>query len=278
MMPTAVLMVDNSNIHVTTKNLYGQSARFSHRSLEELYDGNYRFVEKHIAGSFPPVYHGFWRKMEDNGYYVHTYERKFNFKTGHHGEKSIDTAIVANGIEAIIALKPDVFVLLGGDLDMLPLVEKAKERNVAVHVWAYRNSISREMREAADEFYAIDDCIENLIYFQSAYGMTENYSTYMDRIAMEEESTVIKQAQKARLNPSDDDVYRTLAERIESLERRGGVKLKTIDTRLKPSYKKSRKGSKIFLGAILTLFILAGVFLVGHKIGKGTWLPSFKKN
>ncbi|MGZ7184149.1 NYN domain-containing protein, partial [Streptococcus pyogenes] len=70
---------------------------------------------------------------------MYTYERKTN------GEKAVDTKIIAKGVSHVVQQEvPATLNLLSGDLDMLPLVEEALERNWNVTLWSWQDSLSKD--------------------------------------------------------------------------------------------------------------------------------------
>jgi hypothetical protein len=276
-----LLMADNSNAHYGTVQMHGQNARFSYPNWENMYGNDFYIIAKHIAGSIPPANSIFWRKMADAGYIVHAYERKYNHKTGLLHEKSVDSAIIANGIEALIELKPDILAILGGDLDMLPLIEKAKERDVEVHVWSYQNAISRELREAADGFYAIDEYLDDLVFFQNPGGNCEKYVDYMTRITNEENDAAQRQADFERdrresdLRNKVDDLFEEMKkqERLRQEERDEWERMKQdyIDESDKTDKSELKTWQKVGLVALVVLCAPIA-FAVGYKKGEDSFL------
>lgn len=183
-MSKILLVVDNSNIHVTAKEKHGQDARFSYEKFEKEFYSKDSFVAKQITGSTPPSTDAFWGYMERNGYKVITYERKRDL-FGKSKEKGVDTAIGIRATEAIIDLEPEILVLFSGDLDMKPLVEIAKERSCIIHLWSFRESSSSDLEKECDKIFYIDEYESILIYFQNRQGHIESYAEHNERIANE---------------------------------------------------------------------------------------------
>lgn len=67
-------------------------------------------------------------------------------------------------VEALRALytgdEPDAFVLVTGDPTLLPLVQELKADGSEVVVIAPSRTVSEELREAADRYYALEDVLE----------------------------------------------------------------------------------------------------------------------
>jgi len=154
-----LLAVDNSNIYVPTKEIFGHDARFSYANFEKKTYSLDTFVVKLLTGSTPPSNDAFWSRMEQNGYEVVTYEQKQVFSEGRlrKKEKSADTDLCVRATEAIIDHKPDVLVLCSGDLDMLPLVKMAKKYSCVVHLWTFRKSSASDLEKECDKVFYIDD-------------------------------------------------------------------------------------------------------------------------
>lgn len=66
----------------------------------------------------------------------------------------------------------DVAILVSGDNDFIPVIEKLKERRpeVKVEVAQFKNAVGDDMIRVTDEFYALDDCADKIgkLYQKSA--------------------------------------------------------------------------------------------------------------
>jgi len=59
----------------------------------------------------------------------------------------------------------DIAVLVSGDRDFIPAIEKIKEFNKKFEVWAFKNSLSRYIRKiAAKNINYLDDILQDIIY------------------------------------------------------------------------------------------------------------------
>lgn len=168
---TAVLIADSTNIRVSMSKNFGPGSRFSYPKFEALYSQDCTFVKKFISGSKSKHGDAFWATLERYNYTVRTYEPKVLMGEGIKKEKQVDASLVAYGTEAIIQYRPDLLIILSGDADMMPLLEKARQYNASIHVWACRGSVSNELRLAADKLHYIDDFMDaDIVFFQSMYG------------------------------------------------------------------------------------------------------------
>jgi uncharacterized LabA/DUF88 family protein len=146
-----VILVDNSNIFIGGRQLAGEAQPDDDRDIdpswridfgaliEVLADG--RKVEHALlVGSRPPFADAVWEAAAKEGFEVIVHDRNAQGK-----EKAIDTELVARGTEIVcLAEEPMVLVIASGDLDLLPLVNLAKEYGWDVEMCAFSNSYSPE--------------------------------------------------------------------------------------------------------------------------------------
>lgn len=209
-----LILVDNSNVFISGKEVYDdETVRFSYSAFERICAGEDDIIEKHLAGSVPPSSDAFWRKMENAGYHVHTYERQ-SAGYGRTKEKGVDMILGLRGVLAIYRLKPDRVVLLSGDCDFMPLAKlrddmKEEGSTFTLDVWSFEDSLSSELSKVADRTFYIDDYEDKLIYFQSADGHTESFTEHADRIEKE------KAEAEARVR-AEEERERTARERAEA--------------------------------------------------------------
>lgn len=210
-----LILVDNSNVFISGKEVYDdETVRFSYSAFERICAGEDDIIEKHLAGSVPPSSDAFWRKMENAGYHVHTYERQ-SAGYGRTKEKGVDMILGLRGVLAIYRLKPDRVVLLSGDCDFMPLAKlrddmKEEGSTFTLDVWSFEDSLSSELSKVADRTFYIDDYEDKLIYFQSADGHTESFTEHVDRIEKE------KAEAEARMRAEKEKRERIARERAEA--------------------------------------------------------------
>lgn len=101
-----------------------------------------------------------WHSASEAGFTVIVHERKPG-----HGEKAVDTELVARGTETITtAEEPMVLVLAAGDLDYLPLVEVARRWEWQVELCAFTESFDPEgdLAKAVDRVRPLEECFESI--------------------------------------------------------------------------------------------------------------------
>jgi uncharacterized LabA/DUF88 family protein len=113
-----------------------------------------------MVGSHAPHHDACWDPARAAGFEVISHERRPG-----HGEKAVDTELVARGTEIISrAAAPGVLVLCSGDLDYLPLVDVAHRHGWTVEMVAFRASFDPdgEMVHAVDRVRHLDDVFDRI--------------------------------------------------------------------------------------------------------------------
>lgn len=189
-----LLLIDNSNIFIETKNLVGPEGRFDYDKFEKNYT-NSDIQKKILVGSTPPKSDTFWSTMKNKGYEVYTFERKSS------GEKAVDSKIIAKGVSYIVQQEhPATLNLLSGDFDMFPLIEEALEKNWNVNLWSWKDSLSKDYLGIEEiEIKYLDDVAENLIYFNyenNGYAKKEYFKEREARCERERQEWEFNQAKQ----------------------------------------------------------------------------------
>lgn len=158
-----LLLIDNSNIFIEVQNLVGRDGRFDYDKFVKNYT-NFKNQKKIIVGSTPPKSDAFWSTMRSREFDVFVYERTKS------GEKSVDTRIVAEGIEFITNQnRPGTLILMSGDLDMRVLVEKAHDRGWDIILWSWKKSLNNEYMSGdlsiCLDVKCLDDLQDDLVFF-----------------------------------------------------------------------------------------------------------------
>lgn len=126
---------------------------------------NFAGGEKHeikravLFGSRPPQNDSLWVAAKRQGFEVKTYDRNANNK-----EKKIDTDIVATMMEdsyEIVEKGKDEMVLVAGDKDYVPMVEKLKKRGIRV-VLCFWGHAAQELIKVCDNFFNLDAYLGHL--------------------------------------------------------------------------------------------------------------------
>lgn len=112
-----------------------------------------------LFGSKPPQNDSLWSSAQKKGFEVITHDRSINNK-----EKKIDTDIVStvmeDSYEKVVKLEDEI-VLVAGDKDYVPAIEKIRKRGIKV-ILCFWGHASKELIEACDDFYNMDSFLEHL--------------------------------------------------------------------------------------------------------------------
>ncbi len=112
-----------------------------------------------LFGSRPPPNDSLWQRARDEGFEVITYERNASNR-----EKKIDVDIAVTMTEdSFLYMKSerDTVVLVAGDADYVPAVEKLQHRGFKVQC-LFWGQASRELRELCDDFINLDSHLDYL--------------------------------------------------------------------------------------------------------------------
>ena len=129
--------------------------------LNYVVEGNLSDIKcSNIYGSVPPQNDSLWAAATAANFAVNTEERNAANK-----EKRVDTNIVCDVMENLYteSSEGDIFVLVVGDGDYIPAVERIKKANRMVYV-AFWNNISNELRAKADKFIDLTPDIARITY------------------------------------------------------------------------------------------------------------------
>lgn len=177
---TLFVYVDNSNVWIEGQRAKATALGISDATGQPLVDPSWRYdfgVLYEIAcpsvdaigrslliGSRPPANDSLWNLAKHHGFEVELYDRNASNK-----EKRVDTGIVTRLIsDAFEYMLPRLesggatAVLVAGDGDYVPAVEKIRSMGIKVRVVFWTHGISRDLRELADEFVPLDDSLEAL--------------------------------------------------------------------------------------------------------------------
>lgn len=112
-----------------------------------------------LFGSRPPQNDSLWDIARKNGFEVIAYDRNIRNR-----EKKIDTDIVSTMIEdsyEIVDKLVDEIVLVAGDKDYIPAIEKLQKRSIRV-VLCFWGHAAQELIDVVDEYYNLDDYLDYL--------------------------------------------------------------------------------------------------------------------
>ena len=116
----------------------------------------------YLFGSRPPKNDSLWNAAEKKGFKVIVEDRNVANK-----EKKIDTGIVTQIMEDFYerAKKGDVFTLVAGDGDYVPMITKIKSKGFYFDV-VFWDSASQELKDIASKFVSMDQHID---YFEKTH-------------------------------------------------------------------------------------------------------------
>ena len=158
------IFADNSNIwieamkHAAERKGFTPTLDFDHRVRidygvrlhpDNLAGKNRVVKEATLYGSVPPPVDTFWEKVRTYKWVVKTYERSYVT----HKEKEVDTELVADVTEVVCKTpvhERGTIIIISGDRDMRPAVEKALKNGFEVEMYIWKNSTS--FRESLDEY------------------------------------------------------------------------------------------------------------------------------
>lgn len=108
-----------------------------------------------LIGSRPPPNDSVWERARDEGFQVEVHDRNAANK-----EKRVDTSLATmmmeDSYEHMDPDRGDLAVLVAGDGDFQPTLNSLHRRSLRVRVLSWQHACSRDLREAADEYLALD--------------------------------------------------------------------------------------------------------------------------
>ncbi|KAF2248402.1 hypothetical protein BU26DRAFT_596330 [Trematosphaeria pertusa] len=165
------IYIDNSNIFIEGKKAhaeqtgaaidpfwridFGKLGKVLHRESMFAPDGEPFEVYVNLYGSTPPNSDSLWDAMRAHNVHVETYDRQG--VTGK--EKRVDTNIVADMVEQAAddqaaGIKAG-FVLLSGDLDFHPTVEKIQRRGFPFQLWSWKHCLARRYTNLGGNLFTL---------------------------------------------------------------------------------------------------------------------------
>lgn len=166
--PILHVFVDNSNVLIEGRR-FAEMKRKGKATLSPYVDDSYeidwgKFLyvlgEKDtrglaevpfLYGSRPPPDDSVWKRIRDDGFDVKVFDRNIRNK-----EKGVDMELGMDVAELLHTVpKPKTLVIVGGDGDFVPVVERAKKKGWTVEVWFWSNAAA-ELKKAAGRFCPLD--------------------------------------------------------------------------------------------------------------------------
>ncbi len=111
-------------------------------------------------GSRPPQADSVWNAAKSAGFDLDIKDRNQRNK-----EKGVDSAMVAAMMEDLytIAKQGDIFILMTGDADYIPVIQKIKAKNYEVHVLFWDHA-ANDLKKEADKFLSLNGYLDTLRY------------------------------------------------------------------------------------------------------------------
>ena len=148
------IYVDNSNLWIEGKKAYARvkglstpedpRARFDIGKVGEVVAaGRENHVDgRTLYGSRPPEADTVWKKIEKHKWLVDISDKSFH--TGK--EKQVDAKLITDLVSLVTKSAPGVVIIVSGDADYIPPIEKALECKWQVEVWAWKQAISSAIK------------------------------------------------------------------------------------------------------------------------------------
>lgn len=175
------LFLDNSNLWIESKKLRAEKRHLTtkedHRvrinfgglitciqTLREKSNGSKGKVsECNFYGSKPPDTDSVWRMAEQQGWKRNIKDKAYNGK-----EKEVDTQIVADVTELASTSTGGTIILITGDRDLRPCIQKALEFKWGVEVYMWKHAASKEFGDMGI-FSSLDSQFEEITFIEWEY-------------------------------------------------------------------------------------------------------------
>ncbi|CAN2039835.1 NYN domain-containing protein [Candidatus Magnetomoraceae bacterium gMMP-15] len=111
-------------------------------------------------GSRPPEADSMWKAAKEVGFRLTILDRNIRNK-----EKGVDSSMVADMMEDLyeLAEEGDIFILITGDADYVPVIEKIRAKKFETHVLFWDHAASN-LKTFADKFKSLNGYLDNLRY------------------------------------------------------------------------------------------------------------------
>ena len=170
-----IVFIDDSNLWISGQKAQGAKLRDADNDprfrvdlgrLLGVLTINAEVSHAFLYGSYPPPNDTVWKAAREKNFNVKTYRRSSSGK-----EKEIDVAMAADIVEmkCEYADENSTFVIVTGDRDLKSPVEKVLKKNISVHLWSWRQSLSLEYRRLANlnpllKVFMLDDVEKHFSY------------------------------------------------------------------------------------------------------------------
>lgn len=117
--------------------------------------------EARFYGSKPPEADSVWQAAKNAGFRLTILDRNFRNK-----EKGVDASMIADIMSDMYetAKAPgDIFIIISGDADYVPVIEKLKKKNFEVHVLFWDHA-ANAIKLAGDKFLSLNGYLDRIRY------------------------------------------------------------------------------------------------------------------
>ena len=169
------VFIDDSNLWISGQKAQGAKLQDADNDprfrvdlgrLLEVLTSNAEVSHAFLYGSYAPPNDTVWKAAREKNYNVQTYCRSPSGK-----EKEIDVAMATDIIETKweYADESSTFVIVTGDRDLKTPIEKVLKKNISVHLWSWKQSLSLEYRHLANlnplfKVFMLDDVEKQFSY------------------------------------------------------------------------------------------------------------------
>ena len=151
--PKVWVYADDSNLWIEGKKAYAKvhnlltsedsRARFDYGQLYEVGAEGREVGGTTLYGSEPPEADTVWAKAKKQGWKVDIKQKSYH--TGK--EKQVDVQLVADVVDLVGQMKNGTVIIVSGDSDYIPAINKALARGWKVEVWSWEKALSANIRE-----------------------------------------------------------------------------------------------------------------------------------
>jgi uncharacterized LabA/DUF88 family protein len=175
---SALIYLDDSNLWIEGKKVSAVSQGFAldvwDATATRSYDNTFKLdfgkaleiannapvKVARFYGSRPPEADSVWNAAKSAGFQLTILDRNQRNK-----EKGVDSSMVADIIEDMytIATEGDIFIIMAGDADYVPVIQKLQAKNYEVHVLFWDHA-ANDLKRAAHKFLSLNQFLNQLRY------------------------------------------------------------------------------------------------------------------
>ena len=151
--PKVWIYADDSNLWIEGKKAYATAhnlltsehprACFDFGQLYEVVAEGREVGGTTLYGSEPPEADTVWAKAKKQGWKVDIKQKSYH--TGK--EKQVDVQLVADVVDIVSKMKNGTVIIVSGDSDYIPAIDKALSREWKVEVWSWEKALSADIRK-----------------------------------------------------------------------------------------------------------------------------------